>query len=529
MAKAKRKNNGNMTSAKSLKGSRRKPSKIRLILAIIIILAGLGLVFAALTKLVPGLLGGASLSGQLAATVNGEEITMMDLDQAYDGLSEQYQYFMTKEDYLSQMIDQVLLKQEAVKRGVTVTDDEADQNLKSFLLQNGITAEELTELLENQSINYEELIRISKEQLLIQKLFEQEIRQKVNVSDEEVLAYYENNSEQFIQESTTTLRHILFSVNYDNKTLSETRDMAESVLDLVAPDKSNFCDLAAEYSDDVQSKDDCGEYEFPTSQLPTEFQVWAENTNMGGVGIVETDFGTHVVMLIDQTTEPESLPFEDVKDQIVAALRSQKERDAFADFLSGVRDSATIVNYLEEREEANESEAISGDAIFEYEEVAPVPEGVEEEASEVAPEETLPADEVAEPVVEEEIVVEEPVAEETVAEEIVVEEPVVEETEAATNTEVTILSDDDLIACLADKKATLYGAAWDSSTAKQKALFGDDISKFEYVECADPADYRKQTEICETAGILAYPTWRIEGVNYLGIYTVKQLADLAGC
>jgi len=86
---------------------------------------------------------------------------------------------------------------------------------------------------------------------------------------------------------------------------------------------------------------------------------------------------------------------------------------------------------------------------------------------------------------------------------------------------------EELAKCLTAKGAVLYGAYWCPHCRNQKELFGDAIKDIKYVECQVPNG--GQTEECKKAGITAYPTWIINGKQYLGEKSLQELAEIAGC
>lgn len=77
--------------------------------------------------------------------------------------------------------------------------------------------------------------------------------------------------------------------------------------------------------------------------------------------------------------------------------------------------------------------------------------------------------------------------------------------------------------CLSEKGATFYGAAWCGHCQNQKALFGDSFKYVNYVECTLNA------QTCQSAGVMAYPTWIINGQKYEGEMTIAFLAKLTEC
>jgi parvulin-like peptidyl-prolyl isomerase len=471
--------------------------KVKIFLLVLLIFVGLVAIFAALKGMGPRLLGGASLSGQLAAEVNGEQITVAELDESYDRLPLEYKMAMTREEFLNQMIDNVLLRQRAAEVGIVVSDFEADQNVKEFMQQSQITDEELQELLKNKSLDYDELVRISRDQLLVQRVIAMEITSQVEPTTADALDYYNQNTEDFTVPGIITVRHILFATEMANRTVAQANAEAERVMALVEDDKSNFCDLVNEYTDDRASVSLCGEYQFPEGQLPEEFDAWSESATIGSLDVVSTPYGAHVLLLINKTPESYVL-FRDVQEQILASLERGDEQQAYNTYVTALRENADIKIYLEDAQE------------------------------EAAAQGVMPSEDVQETPVQE-TVVEEPVEEAPSAPEAPApEEPV--EAPVSSTTTVIVQSNNQFIQCLAKKNAVLYGAKWDSSTSQQKMAFGASaMEDLTYVECAVDGDYKTQTDACQRAGIAAYPTWIIGGRKYLGVHTPQQLAEAAGC
>ncbi|MEO0867940.1 MAG: hypothetical protein AAFY17_05710 [Cyanobacteria bacterium J06642_11] len=80
---------------------------------------------------------------------------------------------------------------------------------------------------------------------------------------------------------------------------------------------------------------------------------------------------------------------------------------------------------------------------------------------------------------------------------------------------------------LSETGAKMYGAYWCPHCARQKQLFGASASLLPYVEC-DARGPNPQVDLCNAAGIDAYPTWEINGGFYLGTQPLGQLAGLSG-
>ncbi|MBT7705948.1 hypothetical protein HN747_00730 [archaeon] len=77
--------------------------------------------------------------------------------------------------------------------------------------------------------------------------------------------------------------------------------------------------------------------------------------------------------------------------------------------------------------------------------------------------------------------------------------------------------------CLSDADAVMYGTEWCSHCQDQKELFGDSFDNINFVDCD------RSRDVCVTAGVSGYPTWKIKGQNYPGGQSLYRLSELSGC
>jgi len=487
----------------------RNEKNIQTFLIVLIIILAIAAIFLAIHAFFPNvfssIFGKYTLQGELAATVNGVQITVAQLDQEYARLPLQYQYFITKEDFLQQLIDETLLVQEAGKQGIAVNQTEVDESLNLFMQDNNVTQAELDDLLVQKNLTLENLRTIVYNQLLIDKLLAEQVASKVNVTTAMALQYYNDNTDTFIVPEQVTVRHILIALV--NRTPEEAKQIAENILAEILPDKSNFCELVTDYSDDAGSTDNCGEYAFSRGQMVAEFEDAAFSMPIGNISIINTTYGYHVLWVVNKTG-PALVLFQDVQDQIINSLAQQQQNQIYSDYIVGLRSQADIMNYYAQSMEQENQTAGEEQAATEAnaEEIAEIPPAAEEaQGQEVA---EVPGEEIVE-------------QQETLEKET---EPVIEETiEPAAPEQASFAQ------CLTSKEVTLYGAYWDSSTETQLEYFGIDADNTNYVECGVQGDYRAQTQECAKENIQAYPTWIIDGDKHLGIQSLQELATLTGC
>ena len=501
---------------------KRREKTIQTFLIVLIIILAIAAIFSAINTFFPDLFGKFSLNGQLAARVNGVPITVAQMDQDYERLPMQYKYYITKEAYLKQLIDEVLLTQEATKQGFSVSEKEVDDSLNTFMKESNVTPEKLNDVLKQKNLNYEQLRLLVKNQLLIDKLLQKEVKDKVNVTDAQALQYYNDNPSTFKVPETVTARHIL--VGLVNRTQEQAKAKAQEIFTYLKNDKSNFCDLVTLYTDDSGSSEKCGEYTFPKGQMVPEFEKAAFEQGVGNISIINTTFGYHIIWTINLTPE-KIMPFADVKGQIITVLQGQQEKMVYSDLVANLRAKAKIINYVEQQAQkelaknaTTQKQAAPGKgaaANTQVNVVVPAQKNVTNEINE-----TQAAAEVSGAQVSGE---HGRLGNETITgvAEVTQEQPVAQPTPTPQPLGFT--------ECLKSQGAVLYGAYWDSSTKKQKELFGADAANVNYIECGIQGDYRAQADICQQAGIQAYPTWIIGNDKYMGIQEVAQLATLTGC
>ncbi len=91
-----------------------------------------------------------------------------------------------REEVLRSLVDETLELQEAQKNKVTVMKDEVDKALQSIAKQNGITLEQIEQMLKNVGIGITALRSQVTAQIAWQKLISQELAGRVQISDEDI-------------------------------------------------------------------------------------------------------------------------------------------------------------------------------------------------------------------------------------------------------------------------------------------------------------------------------------------------------
>ncbi len=156
----------------------------------------------------------------------------------------------------------------------------------------------------------------------------------LTVSDAEIKAWYDGHQDQFRQPEERRASHILIASDKIGKEKAKAK--AEEVLKEVGKNPAAFADLAKKYSDDPGSAAKGGDLGFFGSGMmvkPFEDATFA--LKEGEIsGIVESDFGFHIIMLTG-IHAAKGKELAEVKDQIVADLKKAAGARKFAEAAEG--------------------------------------------------------------------------------------------------------------------------------------------------------------------------------------------------
>jgi peptidyl-prolyl cis-trans isomerase D len=151
----------------------------------------------------------------------------------------------------------------------------------------------------------------------------------LNITGEEVLAYYEENLERFGEEKQVRARHILFKLGPDasEDDVERVRQKALTVLER-ARKGEDFTRLAREYSEGPTREKDGDLGYFSRGKMLKPFDEAAFNMEKGQIGdLVRTSFGYHIIK-IEDVKESRTRTLEEVQAEIEDILVKTRSTEA---------------------------------------------------------------------------------------------------------------------------------------------------------------------------------------------------------
>jgi peptidyl-prolyl cis-trans isomerase SurA len=273
---------------------------------------------------------------RVVASVDGDPITLHDL-KTFAAINK-----VTLSDpgdlnspetksILKGVISERLLESEVKKYKDQIDDRQIDEYISNFEQSNGLTDAQLRAQLQSHGHTNEEIRKKTRMELQKMIMIQKEVRGKVNISPDEVKAYYDAHPEEFsVGKETFKLAQILIAVpaNATPAQVEAARVKADSVHKQLV-DGADFGKLARQYSDD-DSKSQGGELgDFSRGDIVDPIQNAVDHMKGGEISEpIRTDHGFHIVKL-EEHEQSGAKPFSEVSGQIQDKLVSQKAQQQF--------------------------------------------------------------------------------------------------------------------------------------------------------------------------------------------------------
>jgi peptidyl-prolyl cis-trans isomerase C len=290
----------------------------------------------------------------IVVTINGTTISQAEIDAdiqkklaGAEGKMPPEQLEQIKKTMQEKAVDyhvtKTLLNQECVKNKITASPEEVETALDEMRksLPENVTFEDA---LKASGITLEFLKNDITFKLMVNKLFEANVKETPSPTDAELKEFYEQNKKSLEIPESVQARHVLIksTKDEDEKARAEKRARAEKLQKQLAKD-ADFAKIAAENSD-CPSKSQGGSLgSFERGRMVKEFEDAAFSQKVMEVGpVVETSFGFHIIQVQAHTPAGQK-SFEEVKEQIKTHLEQQNKNAAVRDYIEKLKSKATIV------------------------------------------------------------------------------------------------------------------------------------------------------------------------------------------
>ncbi len=237
---------------------------------------------------------------KVLAVVAGKEITEAEFELFLQNVPREQQAYLSNPQFRQQCLDQMISMYLFAQYG-------QDEKL-------------------NESEEYLKVVENVKREILAQMAI-REVMKGTEVSDQEILDYYEANKQQFTKGDTVSARHIL----------TDSEEKCSSILEEIQNGNQTFEDAAKEFSTCPSGAKGGDLGEFGRGQMVKEFEEAAFTAQIGQlVGPVKTQFGYHLIR-VDKKNEAATASLDEVKENIRRTLLQKKQNERYDSKVAALR------------------------------------------------------------------------------------------------------------------------------------------------------------------------------------------------
>jgi len=277
--------------------------------------------------------GRAEVLDRIVATIDGEPITAHELRKY--AVERGATGKVSESDVLDALITEKLMEKEASAQGIAARPDDIEQYIQQIKTRNRLDDERLAAALASQGMTMESYRAKVKGELEKAQLVNREIRQRVNVSPEEIQRYYQAHLDDYTISERVKVRDIFFAVDStaDQTEIDHVRQKAEEVRRM-ALDGRDFGKLAEQFSEGPGADKGGVLGTFARGEMDSELDEAAFKLKPKQVSeIIVTSRGLHIIR-VDEVMGAGHKPIDEVKDEIREALYKEAVESRYESWLS---------------------------------------------------------------------------------------------------------------------------------------------------------------------------------------------------
>jgi peptidyl-prolyl cis-trans isomerase C len=253
----------------------------------------------------------------------------------------------------SQLLDRLVISKLLVNRATEEDKKKARTAADKFVAstkQQAGSAESFQRQLSAMNFTTEQFDAQVLERAVCEEVVDRDLRSQVNITDDQLKKFYDENGEQFERPETVRAAHILLSTRdavtgqeMSEETKKDRKQQIDKILER-AKKGEEFAALARQFSDDPASKNAGGEFTLARGQFrnpEVEIAAFALKTNEIS-GVVTTEVGYHIIKLYEKMPA-QKLELAKVKDDLRDGLsRREVQEKLLPDYLKSLKKDASL-------------------------------------------------------------------------------------------------------------------------------------------------------------------------------------------
>jgi peptidyl-prolyl cis-trans isomerase SurA len=292
---------------------------------------------------------GAKIIDKIVAIVNGEIITLSELDRQRSRLRHETatttnpwekgaKVFESRRVILDRLIEEKIIDQQCKKWAIRVSPREIDAAIEDVKRMNAVSEEQLKMALMADGLSWEDYRQELVKQIKRVRLASQVVRQEFAVDDERLKEFYLQHIERFKEPDQIRVSHILIVIpqDADDLLVEALRHTGEMILDKLSRGE-DFGELARLYSDDASAKNGGDLGFFKRGELLPQIERITFNLHPGQFrDLIRTNMGFHIVKVTDRK-EGRVIPYEEVMEKVRNQYTQEESQRLYKAWLQEVK------------------------------------------------------------------------------------------------------------------------------------------------------------------------------------------------
>jgi parvulin-like peptidyl-prolyl isomerase len=295
---------------------------------------------------------------QILVKVNGEILTKTDLEgRQVTALRQRGQQMPDDElkkaiaqitpDLLVDAVDEMLMLQRGKELGYKVTDEQFKRVLDNIRKENKLEDEaQFLAALKQEGMDLPALRKNIERSMIINQVQQVEVTGRLNVTEDEAVAYYGAHQGEFTTPSQITLRELTVQVQTDGKTINVGLDDAAKAKAEAALARARngelFEALVAELSDSPSKANGGLVGPLNENELTPDIRKLITGLKPGQVTDVFRTSAGWAILKLETATKSETKTLEQAREDIANKVFESKRREEFAKYVQKLRAQAII-------------------------------------------------------------------------------------------------------------------------------------------------------------------------------------------
>lgn len=280
---------------------------------------------------------------RIIAVVNGEMITLYDLElQAAPAIlhanlssgspEDLPQIDAIRRQVLDTMIVDILLKKEAERLKINVSEEEVQNEIAMMEERARINKEDMQRKIAMQGLSTDILKDKIRRSIINQRLINMMILRKIVVPKEDIEKFYYDHPDAFVKDRALDVQLIVFDKKSDS----------QGIVDKIKNGQLSFEEAAQQHSVGPHAQDGGRMGAIYWSELSREWQEILGNLKPGVLSHIFDLDGSDAVLMINRISPGQSLSLEEAAPEIEEFLKQPLIETRFSEYVGQLRNKAVI-------------------------------------------------------------------------------------------------------------------------------------------------------------------------------------------